>query len=75
MELNPNFDFRETFEQALAASARVRLHLRSGQSLEGKVSALADHNVVIAALTGREFYDAVVRIGDISAIEVRARNS
>ncbi|MDP6953182.1 MAG: hypothetical protein QGF53_10555 [Alphaproteobacteria bacterium] len=75
MELNPTLDFRETFEQALAQSARVRLHMRSGESLEGKVSAVADHNVVITALTGRDFYDAVVRIGDISAIEVRARNN
>jgi sRNA-binding regulator protein Hfq len=75
MELNPNLDFRETFVEALAASVRVRLHMRNGEALEGKVSAVADHNVVIASLTGRELYDAVVRINDVSAIEIRARET
>lgn len=46
----------------------VELHLRSG----GKVGQVTDNVVYVAHLTGAEFYDAFVNVGDISAIVIRA---
>lgn len=57
------------------ARARALVHMRSGEVLEGVVASVADHHVVLSGLANREFYDAVIRIDDISAIEVRARDS
>jgi len=73
MDLNPNSDFAETLRQAHREEAGVTLYLRSGETLQGRVGAVGDQHVVVSHLTNREFYDAVVRIGDVSAIEVRAR--
>ncbi len=53
---------------------RVTVQMDSGEKLEGTVSKVRDHVVHITRLTGREFYDAVVRIDRISAVIMRARS-
>ena len=73
MQLNPNVSFAQTLHHAMDEGQGVILHLRSGESLQGQVGAVAEHQVVIAELVNREFYDALVRIDEICAIEVRAR--
>ena len=75
MKLNAQFTFRDTLKQALNDKARVSVHLQNGQSFSGYVGDVAEHHVVIARLTGKEFYDAVIRIEEIAAIESRARES
>ena len=75
MQLDPDLSFKDTLQQAMNAAVRVTVHLRGGGTLEGDVGAVADHHVVLAGLTDRDSYDAVVRIEDISAIAVRARDS
>ena len=51
----------------------VVIHLRSGKSLQGYVKAVGDHLVHIEKLSGKDFYDALIRIEDITAIEARFR--
>jgi hypothetical protein len=51
----------------------VHLLLRSGQTIQGYVKSVGDHFLHLEKLTGREFYDALVRIDDISAVEARFR--
>ncbi len=75
MQLDPKLSFKDTLQQAMAVPIRVTVHLRSGESLAGNIAGVGDHNVVLSSLSNRDFYDAVVRIEDISAIEVRARDS
>ncbi len=75
MQLDANLSFKDTLQQAMNAPARVAVHLRNGETLEGGVGGVADHHVVLSGLADRDFYDAVIRIEDISAIEVRARDS
>jgi hypothetical protein len=45
--------------------------LKSGQSIGGKVIFVGDTVVHLAALTGKEMYEATVSISDISAVVVR----
>ena len=53
---------------------RVKLKLRSGQELEGTVTKVGTHAVHVAQLAGMDFYDAAVRLDDVSAVIVKARN-
>jgi len=52
----------------------VYVHLRSGKTLQGYVKSVGDHFLHLEKLSGRDFYDALVRIDDISAIEARFRD-
>jgi hypothetical protein len=51
----------------------VMLHLASGTQLGGTVAEVRDHAVVVKGITGRELSDALVRLDQIAAVEVRAR--
>jgi small nuclear ribonucleoprotein (snRNP)-like protein len=51
----------------------VVIHLRSGKSLQGYVKAIGDHLVHLEKLSGRDFYDTLIRIEDITAIEAKFR--
>ncbi|HOI73738.1 MAG TPA: hypothetical protein PLO63_06265 [Syntrophales bacterium] len=51
----------------------VVIHLRSGKTFQGSVKALGEHLVHLEKLSGRDFYDALIRIEDITAIEARFR--
>ncbi len=52
----------------------VVVHLNSGKTLQGNVEAVGTHLLHLEKLAGgRDYYDALIRIQDISAIEARAR--
>jgi hypothetical protein len=51
----------------------VKLHLKSGAELGGTVVRVGNGVVQIAEVVGREVYDAVVNIDDISAVLFKAR--
>ncbi len=51
----------------------VTLKLRSGQEVAGKVSEVGKTAVHVSQLKGMEFFDAVVRVDDISAVVMRAK--
>ncbi len=73
MEFNPVLSLQDTLKQAQAEKIKIALHLRSGEKLSGVVGEVGDHHVVLTRLTGHEFFDALVRIDDISAIEAQVR--
>ena len=52
---------------------RVIVRLETGENLEGTVSKVGDSVVHIAKLSGKDFYDAVVRIDRISAVIFKVR--
>ena len=51
----------------------VVIHLRSGKSLQGYVKTVGDHLIHIEKLSGKDFYDALIRIEDITAMEAKFR--
>lgn len=57
----------------LHSGKRVELLLSSGQKISGKVAKVGDHVVHIERITGKEYYDAVLKIGSIDALVFRAR--
>jgi hypothetical protein len=52
---------------------RITVRLRSGQELSGTVRESTDRLLVLAEVSGREFFDAIVPIEAIEAILVRTR--
>lgn len=53
---------------------KVQVNLNSGASLTGTVKAVGAHLLHLEKLAGKDFFDALVRIEDISAIDARFRN-
>ena len=51
----------------------VTLLLRSGKEYGGTVGEVRGQSVVVKSIVGKEFYDALVRLDDISAVENRNR--
>ncbi len=56
---------------AAQTGKQVELHLKSGEKIVGKVKAIGTKAVQITALSGQEFYDAVVLLEDVSAVVFR----
>lgn len=75
MNLVPQHDFRSVLEAAQTEQATLGIHLRNGTILSGKVGGVGDHHFLLTHLAGKEFYDALILIEDISVIETRVRNS
>lgn len=54
---------------------RVSVRLGGGETLEGFVAKIGDHQVLLSNLTGRDYYDALVKIESIEAVIFRAREA
>ncbi len=52
---------------------KIYVTLDSGKTLAGFLNEVGDHLIHLEKLDGREFFDALIRIEDISAIETRFR--
>ena len=52
---------------------KIYVTLDSGKTLVGFLKEVGDHLIHLEKLDGREFFDALIRIEDISAIEIRFR--
>jgi len=51
----------------------VTVQLRSGKEYGGTVAEVRGQSVVLKNLSGKEFYDAIVRLDDVLAVEIRNR--
>ena len=65
--------FCQNLTQARDEKAPVELQTRGGQSLKGLVRVVGLEFAVIGPFAGYDFFDAHVRIADISAICVQVR--
>ena len=53
---------------------RVTIRLAGGSTLTGTIGPLGNHSVILKALSGREFYDAYIRLEAIACVEVQTRS-
>ena len=51
----------------------VLLMLQSGKELQGKLEKVGANLVLISKLTGKDFYDAVIRIDQIEGFQLKVR--
>ena len=76
MDLMPEDETR-TFLEKIASDPRVgRIIVRTedGAQLTGTIGPIGARSVIIRALSGREFYDAYVRLDAVTSIEVQTRS-
>jgi hypothetical protein len=65
----------DTTQSVVAAqkNKRVTLRMRSGQELTGTVREVSAKLIVLAALSGREFFDAVIPLESVEAVIIRTK--
>jgi len=70
------FDTAAPFEENLKAyvGKDIIVHLESGATLQGYVKSVHDDPLHLEKLAGKDFYDALIRIDDISVFEVKFRD-
>ena len=74
VKLNADFGIGDTLKTFKGTKKRVTLMLNNGVSYNGAVAEVGTHFVVLSQLGGgRDFFDALIRLDQISALEVQAR--
>ena len=76
MDLIPEDETRALFEKLAADRrvGRVTVRLQGGAHLTGTIGPIGNRSVIIKALSGREFYDAYVRLDAVTSVEVQTRS-
>ncbi len=68
---NPSISVKDNLSANVGK--RVSLMISAGEAVEGTIEKVGDHFVLISRLSGKDFYDALVRMDDVKAIVFRAR--
>ena len=71
--LDASKSVRDNLKSIQAAKKGVEVVLKGGKSYRGQVGAVGDDAVVLTQLEGREFFDALIDLDEVAALEVRAR--
>jgi hypothetical protein len=72
-ELNAQFGVKEILMSQ--TGKRVSVRTDSGEALEGTITKVGDQLLHISKLSGRDFYDAVVRIDKIISVVMKVRGN
>ena len=73
MKLNDTI--KEALLSALREKKPIFVLLKSGKEYNGIIKMAGLHCVALEQKGNRSFYDAIIRIEDISAIEIRVREA
>lgn len=68
---NPYISMKENL--LLNVGKRIAVRITAGDAIEGTIVKVGDQNVHLSKLSGRDYYDAIVRIDRIEAIIFKAR--
>jgi hypothetical protein len=71
VDLNSPDVIKSVLEQQVGK--RVKVKLKSGQDVDGKVAKIGSQAVQRAELTGMEFFDATVKLDEITTAIVKVR--
>lgn len=71
--LNAQASMRDNLNVLLAAKKPVVLVLKNGTSYRATIGSVGDHFVVLTQPAQKEFFDVLVAIDEIAAVEAKAR--
>jgi hypothetical protein len=71
IDFNASVGIRENL--FLNVGKRVAVRITAGDTIEGTIVRVGDQSVQLSKLSGRDYYDAIVRIDRIEAIIFKAR--
>lgn len=72
VQYNVNASMKDNLKSL--AGKRVYMHLSSGATFSGLVKEVGDHLLHLEKLDGKEYFDALISIDSIVAIDTRFRN-
>jgi len=72
--LNAQASMRDNLNLLLAAKKPVVVLLKNGTSYRATIGSVGDHFVVLTQPAQKEFFDVLVAIDEIAALEARARD-
>jgi hypothetical protein len=75
MEFDAAAGMKANLGTAKAEDLRVSAHVLDCGTFDGQVGEVGDNLVVLTHLAGRTFFDALIRIDQIAALEVQTRSS
>lgn len=70
-DLNPRFGLKEVLMAKVGTRVAVKTDL--GETIEGTVTKVGDHLLHLSKITGKDFYDAIVRIDRITSVVMKIR--
>ncbi len=74
----PGLDTGGSMREALAKLGEgrdVELVLSNGKSYRGKLGPVGGATVLLTQIAGKEFYDVLIELDDVSAVELRVRGN
>jgi len=71
---NEKASLRDNLSALLQAKKAATIVLKNGTSYRAKIGAVGEHSVVLIEPHEKEFYDVLVAIDEIAAVEARARD-
>ena len=71
MEFRHDDNIEEILLRSKKKSAYIILH--SGKEYYGIIKEIGLHCLVLEQTAGRDYYDAIIRIADISSVEIQVR--
>ncbi len=70
----PDATIKDVLTKIEATGVKVDIILRNAKTYQGTVESVGHHNVRLKQTGSRSFYDAFIKIEDISAVEVQVQN-
>jgi len=70
---NPQASMRDNLAALQAAKKQVNVVLKNGEKYQANIGSLGDAFVVLTQPAQKEFYDVLVPLDEIAAVEARAR--
>jgi len=69
---NVNFSLQDNLKSFIGK--KVNVTLNSGKTFGGFIKEVGDHFIQLEKLDGKSYFDALIRIEDISAIDTKFRD-
>ena len=66
--------YQDNLSALMAAKKPITVVLQNGQSYRATIGSVGDHLVVLNGPSQKEFYDVLIPIEEIAAVEVRVRD-
>ena len=75
MEFESSATIPDILRKIKSENATCDILVKSGKNFSGTIQFLNNFIVVLQLTGARSFYDAIIRVEDISVIEIKARSS
>lgn len=70
---NADLSIRDNLKALMSAKKAVVVVLKSGETYRAAVGAVGEHAIVLTKPQGKEYFDVLVAIDEIAAVEARVQ--